>query len=89
MQTFFMNAYWQIAAAYAVNGPYHGASAAIPIWKVQVNSNEFLKNYLLIASPHERRFIPIRGKSPPDIKNQIAVETAVSAHSHLNSLFVR
>ncbi|TVU50719.1 hypothetical protein EJB05_02106, partial [Eragrostis curvula] len=67
----------EIAAAYAVSGPYHGASAALPIWKVQVEPNEFSKNYLLIASPHERNFTPIKGKSPPDIKNQIAVGTAI------------
>ncbi|KAL6640478.1 hypothetical protein ACP70R_021601 [Stipagrostis hirtigluma subsp. patula] len=67
----------EIAAAYAVNGPYHGASAAIPIWKVEVEPNEFSKNYLLIASPHERHFTPIRGNSPPDIKNQMAVGMAV------------
>ncbi|XP_044984886.1 uncharacterized protein LOC123452309 [Hordeum vulgare subsp. vulgare] len=67
----------EIAAAYAVNGPYHGASAAIPIWKVQVEPNEFSKNYLRIASPHERQFVPIPGTDPPDIKNQIAVGMAV------------
>ncbi|KAF8671594.1 hypothetical protein HU200_049918 [Digitaria exilis] len=66
----------QIAAAYAAGGPYHGASAAIPIWKVHVEPNEFSKNYLLIASPHERRFVPIKGKRPPDILNQIAVGMA-------------
>ena len=74
-----------IAAAYAVNGPYHGASAAIHIWKVQVEPNEFSKNYLLIASPQDRQFKYIRGKDPPDIKNQIAVGMAVSAH--LESIF--
>ncbi|KAL6618743.1 hypothetical protein ACP70R_033882 [Stipagrostis hirtigluma subsp. patula] len=67
----------EIAAAYGVNGPYHGASAAIPMWKVQVAPNEFSMNYLLIASPHERHFTPISGKSPPDINNQIAVGMAV------------
>ncbi|CAO2145475.1 unnamed protein product [Urochloa humidicola] len=67
----------QIAAAYAVSGPYHGASAAIPVWKVQVEPNEFSKNYLLIASPHARNFTPIKGKSPPDILNQMAVGLAV------------
>ncbi|CAN6336747.1 unnamed protein product [Urochloa humidicola] len=34
-------------------------------------------NYLLIASPHDRTFPPIRGKDPPDINNQIAVGIAV------------
>ncbi|XBH72730.1 hypothetical protein VPH35_099961 [Triticum aestivum] len=67
----------EIAAAYALNGPYHGATAAIPIWKVQVEPNEFSKNYLLIASPHDRQFKYIRGKDPRDIKNQIAVGMAV------------
>lgn len=31
----------QIAAAYGVNGPYHGASAWLPIWKVGVGPSEF------------------------------------------------
>jgi hypothetical protein len=69
----------QIAAAYAASGPYHGASAAIPVWRVQVEPNEFSKNYLLIASPHDRHFTPIKGKSPPDILNQIAVGMVVSS----------
>lgn len=76
----------QIAAAYAAGGPYHGASAAIPIWKVHVEPNEFSKNYLLIASPHERRFVPIKGKRPPDILNQIAVGMAVSAYCWIDQL---
>ena len=75
-----MDCLLQIAAAYGVCGPYHGASAAIPIWKVKVEPNEFSKNYLLIASPHNRIFPPIIGLDPPDIKNQIAVGMAVSAH---------
>ena len=75
-----MDCLLQIAAAYGVYGPYHGASAALPIWKVQVEPNEFSKNYLLIASPHNRIFPPIIGLDPPDIKNQIAVGMAVSAH---------
>ena len=70
----------QIAAAYGVYGPYHGASASLPIWKVQVEPNEFSKNYLLIAGPHNRVIPPIIGLDPPDIKNQIAVGMAVSAH---------
>lgn len=78
-----MSVWLQIAAAYAANGPYHGARAEIPIWKVQVEPSEFSKNYLLIASPHERRFTPIKGKRPPDIKNQIAVGMAVSSYPQL------
>lgn len=81
-----MDGLLQIAAAYGVYGPYHGASAAIPIWKVQVEPNEFSKNYLLIASPHSRRIPPIKGKNPPDIKNQIAVGMAVSAHRQLDCI---
>ena len=42
--------------------------------------NEFSKNYLLIAGPHNRVIPPIIGLDPPDIKNQIAVGMAVSAH---------
>uniref|UniRef100_A0A0D9XNR5 Neprosin PEP catalytic domain-containing protein n=1 Tax=Leersia perrieri TaxID=77586 RepID=A0A0D9XNR5_9ORYZ len=67
----------EIAAAYAVNGPYHGARASIPVWKVEVQPFEFSKSYLLVASPKERDFIPIRGKDPPDINNQIALGLAV------------
>lgn len=78
----------QIAAAYAAGGPYHGASAAIPIWKVHVEPNEFSKNYLLIASPHERRFVPIKGKRPPDILNQVAVGMAVRLLDHLGSTYI-
>jgi hypothetical protein len=78
----------QIAAAYGVFGPYHGASAAIPIWKVQVQPNEFSKSYLLIASPHDRMFTPIPGKDPPDIKNQIAVGMAVSGRARASSKHV-
>lgn len=80
MEIFHSYAWLQIAAAYGVYGPYHGTSAAIPIWKVEVEPNEFCMNYLLIASPHDRSFTPIKGKDPPDINNQIAVGIAVSTH---------
>ena len=48
--------------------------------------NEFSKNYLLIATPHERQFKYVPCKDPPDIKNQIAVGMAVS--SHLETILV-
>nr|CBX25228.1 hypothetical_protein [Oryza brachyantha] len=67
----------QIAAAYGVSGPYHGASAWIPIWKTAVEPSEFSKSYLLIASPSVRDFVPIRGKDPPNTDNQVAVGIAV------------
>uniref|UniRef100_J3N5S6 Neprosin PEP catalytic domain-containing protein n=1 Tax=Oryza brachyantha TaxID=4533 RepID=J3N5S6_ORYBR len=66
-----------IAAAYGVSGPYHGASAWIPIWKTAVEPSEFSKSYLLIASPSVRDFVPIRGKDPPNTDNQVAVGIAV------------
>ena len=59
----------QIAAAYGVNGPYHGASAWLPIWKVGVGPSEFSKSYLAIASPTVWEFTPIPGKDPPNIDN--------------------
>nr|ABA96386.1 hypothetical protein LOC_Os12g03610 [Oryza sativa Japonica Group] len=67
----------EIAAAYGVNGPYHGASAWLPIWKVGVGPSKFSKSYLAIASPTVREFTPIPSKDPPNIDNQIALEIAV------------
>ncbi|XP_052136126.1 uncharacterized protein LOC127754591 [Oryza glaberrima] len=64
--------------AYGVNGPYHGASAWLPIWKVGVGPSEFSKSYLAIASPTVREFTPIPGKDPPNIDNQIALGIATS-----------
>lgn len=72
----------QIAAAYGVNGPYHGASVWLPILKVGVGPSEFSKSYLAIASPTVREFTPIPGKDPPNIDNQIALEIAVRASYH-------
>ncbi|CAL5096353.1 unnamed protein product [Urochloa decumbens] len=40
-------------------------------------ANGFSMNYLLIASPHDRTFTPIKGKDPPDINNQITVGIAI------------
>ncbi|XP_006663787.1 uncharacterized protein LOC102717299 [Oryza brachyantha] len=67
----------EIAAAYGVSGPYHGASAWIPIWKTAVEPSEFSKSYLLIASPSVRDFVSIRGKDPPNTDNQVAVRIVV------------
>ncbi|TVU20240.1 hypothetical protein EJB05_36442 [Eragrostis curvula] len=67
----------EVAAAYGVNGPYHGARASIPNWKVNVDPNEFSMSYLLLASPHERKFTPIKGTDPPDTKNQMAAGLAI------------
>ncbi|KAF8689263.1 hypothetical protein HU200_042054 [Digitaria exilis] len=66
----------EIAAAYSVAGPYHGAYAAIPIWRTRVEPNEFSKSYLLIGGTVDRTYRPIRGKDPPDITYQIAVGMA-------------
>uniref|UniRef100_A0A0E0IXT0 Neprosin PEP catalytic domain-containing protein n=1 Tax=Oryza nivara TaxID=4536 RepID=A0A0E0IXT0_ORYNI len=68
---------WHRSAAYGVNGPYHGASAWLPIWKVRVGPSEFSKSYLAIASPTVREFTPIPGKDPPNIDNQIALGITV------------
>ncbi|KAL6850172.1 hypothetical protein ACP4OV_020799 [Aristida adscensionis] len=63
----------EIAAAHSVSGPYHGAYAAIPIWKSHVEPGEYSMSYLLIGASVDRHYQPIKGKEPPDTTYKIAV----------------
>jgi hypothetical protein len=68
-----------VAAAYATNGPYLGARADVPYWKVDVHPNEFSMSYILVGYTLDTNYMPGRGSKPPaDLTNQIAVGLVVS-----------
>lgn len=68
----------QIAAAYAVDGPYHGAYAMLPVWKTHVEPQEASHTYLLVAGTTNRNYVPFPGEDPPDLNNAIWVGVSVS-----------
>ncbi|KAF8780840.1 hypothetical protein HU200_000790 [Digitaria exilis] len=63
----------QVAAAYAVNGPYHGAYAMLPLWKTHVEPQEASHTYLLVAGTTDRTYVPFPGEDPPDLNNAVWV----------------
>ncbi|CAL5045800.1 unnamed protein product [Urochloa decumbens] len=64
----------EVAASYATNGPYLGARADVPYWKVDVHPNEFSMNYILVGHTLDTNYRPMPGAKPPtDLTNQIAV----------------
>jgi hypothetical protein len=68
-----------VAAAYATNGPYLGARADVPYWKVNVHPDEFSMSYILVGYTLDTNYMPGRGSKPPaDLTNQIAVGLVVN-----------
>ena len=69
----------KVAAAYATNGPYLGARAEVPYWKVNVYPDEFSMNYILVGSTLDPNYKAFRGADPPaHLTNQIAVGLVVN-----------
>jgi hypothetical protein len=67
-----------VAAAYVTNGPYLGARADVPCWKVDVHPDEFSMSYILVGNTLDTNYKPIRGADPPaHLNNQIAVGLVV------------
>jgi hypothetical protein len=62
---------------YATNGPYLGARADVPYWRIDVHPNEFSMNYILVGNTVDD---PPSGsyKPPANLTNQIAVGLVVS-----------
>ncbi|TVU12678.1 hypothetical protein EJB05_46332, partial [Eragrostis curvula] len=64
----------EVAAAYATNGPYLGARADVPYWKLNVHPDEFSMHYIMVGNTLNTSYKPIKGAKPPeDLTNQIVV----------------
>ncbi|XP_021304943.1 uncharacterized protein LOC8070725 [Sorghum bicolor] len=72
----------EVAAAYATNGPYLGARADVPYWKVDVHPDEFSMNYLLIGNTLEDNYHG--GRPPSTLTNQIAVGLVTDGGAKVN-----
>ncbi|WVZ82610.1 hypothetical protein U9M48_029859 [Paspalum notatum var. saurae] len=64
----------EVAATYGTNGPYLGARADVPYWRIDVHPDEFSMNYILIGNTLDTNYVPMPGAKPPaELTNQIAV----------------
>ncbi|CAL5082309.1 unnamed protein product [Urochloa decumbens] len=63
----------EVAASYAVNGPYHGAYAMLPVWKAHVEPKEASHTYLHVAGTTNPTYVPFPGEDPPDLNNAVWV----------------
>uniref|UniRef100_A0A0E0PTF5 Neprosin PEP catalytic domain-containing protein n=1 Tax=Oryza rufipogon TaxID=4529 RepID=A0A0E0PTF5_ORYRU len=64
----------EVAGAYGRNGPYHGARADVPNWKVDVQPREFSMNYIMVGYTLDKDYRPYPSSDPPKtLANQIVV----------------
>lgn len=66
----------KFAAAVALAGPYHGASALLPSWRAaRIEPGDASATSLVIAGTVNRTWSadPFPGELPPDVTNQVAV----------------
>lgn len=67
-----------MAGAYGRNGPYHGARADVPNWKVDVQPREFSMNYIMVGYTLDKDYRPYPSSDPPKtLANQIVVGLVV------------